>query len=133
MHIGGLAAQTGFSVRTIRFDKQSGASYPPRSRTPAGYRIYSDHPPTAGGIGRPANWAGPRELGPSRTGGGHARGVASSQGVPLGAGHRLVRERLAALATEDPVLVRVATTRQRADRRPHADRGRFRAGPLPVK
>jgi hypothetical protein len=63
----------------------------PPTRPAAGYRIYSDHPPTAGGIGRPANWAGPRELGPSRTGGGHARGVASSQGVPLGAGRRSAR------------------------------------------
>src|ERR671912_2712429 len=39
MRIGQLAAQTGFSVRTIRFYEQSGL-LPAPSRTPAGYRSY---------------------------------------------------------------------------------------------
>ena len=39
MRIGELAAQTGFSVRTIRFYEQSGL-LPAPSRTPAGYRSY---------------------------------------------------------------------------------------------
>ena len=39
MRIGQLAAQTGYSVRTIRFYEQSGL-LPAPSRTPAGYRSY---------------------------------------------------------------------------------------------
>ncbi len=39
MRIGQLAAQTGFSVRTIRFYEQSGL-LPTPQRTPAGYRSY---------------------------------------------------------------------------------------------
>ena len=39
MRIGQLAAQTGFSVRTIRFYEQSGLLSAPR-RTPSGYRAY---------------------------------------------------------------------------------------------
>jgi MerR family transcriptional regulator, copper efflux regulator len=39
VRIGELAAQTGFSVRTIRFYEQSGL-LPAPSRTPAGYRSY---------------------------------------------------------------------------------------------
>ena len=39
MRIGQLAAQTGYSVRTIRFYDQSGL-LPAPSRTPAGYRSY---------------------------------------------------------------------------------------------
>ena len=39
MRIGQLAAQTGYSVRTIRFYEQSGLLLAP-SRTPAGYRSY---------------------------------------------------------------------------------------------
>jgi MerR family transcriptional regulator, copper efflux regulator len=39
MRIGQLAAQTGFSVRTIRFYEQSGLLSTPQ-RTPAGYRSY---------------------------------------------------------------------------------------------
>ena len=41
MRIGQLAAQTGFSVRTIRFYEQSGI-LPAPERTPGGYRSY-DH------------------------------------------------------------------------------------------
>jgi DNA-binding transcriptional MerR regulator len=39
VRIGQLAAQTGYSVRTIRFYEQSGL-LPAPSRTPAGYRSY---------------------------------------------------------------------------------------------
>ena len=39
MRIGQLAAQTGFSVRTIRFYEQSGI-LPTPERTPGGYRSY---------------------------------------------------------------------------------------------
>ncbi len=39
MRIGQLAAQTGFSVRTIRFYEESGLLSAPR-RTPGGYRAY---------------------------------------------------------------------------------------------
>src|SRR5919107_864068 len=39
MRIGQLAAQTGFSVRTIRFYEQSGL-LPAPQRTPGGYRAY---------------------------------------------------------------------------------------------
>ena len=39
MRIGQLAAQTGFSVRTIRFYEQSGL-LPTPQRTSAGYRCY---------------------------------------------------------------------------------------------
>ena len=39
MRIGQLAAQTGFSVRTIRFYEQAGLLLAPE-RTPAGYRLY---------------------------------------------------------------------------------------------
>ena len=39
MRIGHLAAETGFSVRTIRFYEQSGL-LPAPSRSPAGYRSY---------------------------------------------------------------------------------------------
>jgi len=39
MRIGQLAAQTGYSVRTIRFYEQSGL-LPAPHRTPAGYRCY---------------------------------------------------------------------------------------------
>ena len=39
MRIGQLAAQTGYSVRTIRFYEQSGL-LPAPSRTPAGFRSY---------------------------------------------------------------------------------------------
>ena len=39
MRIGQLAAQTGYSVRTIRFYEQSGL-LPAPHRTPAGYRSY---------------------------------------------------------------------------------------------
>ena len=39
MRIGQLAAQTGYSVRTIRFYEQSGL-LPAPQRTPAGYRSY---------------------------------------------------------------------------------------------
>ena len=39
MRIGQLAAQAGYSVRTIRFYEQSGL-LPAPSRTPAGYRSY---------------------------------------------------------------------------------------------
>jgi MerR family copper efflux transcriptional regulator len=39
VRIGQLAAETGFSVRTIRFYEQSGL-LPAPSRTPAGYRSY---------------------------------------------------------------------------------------------
>jgi MerR family transcriptional regulator, copper efflux regulator len=39
VRIGQLAAQTGFSVRTIRFYEQSGL-LPAPHRTPAGYRSY---------------------------------------------------------------------------------------------
>ncbi|HSU11251.1 MAG TPA: heavy metal-responsive transcriptional regulator [Pseudonocardia sp.] len=39
MRIGQLVAQTGYSVRTIRFYEQSGL-LPAPSRTPAGYRSY---------------------------------------------------------------------------------------------
>ena len=39
MRIGQLAAQTGFSVRTIRFYEQAGL-LPAPERTPGGYRMY---------------------------------------------------------------------------------------------
>jgi DNA-binding transcriptional MerR regulator len=39
VRIGQLAAQTGYSVRTLRFYEQSGL-LPAPSRTPAGYRSY---------------------------------------------------------------------------------------------
>src|SRR5919107_2966654 len=39
MRIGQLAAETGFSVRTIRFYEQSGL-LPAPQRTPGGYRAY---------------------------------------------------------------------------------------------
>jgi MerR family copper efflux transcriptional regulator len=39
MRIGQLAAQTGYSVRTIRFYEQAGL-LPAPDRTPSGYRVY---------------------------------------------------------------------------------------------
>jgi MerR family transcriptional regulator, copper efflux regulator len=39
MRIGQLAAQTGYSVRTIRFYEQAGLLLAP-DRTPSGYRVY---------------------------------------------------------------------------------------------
>src|ERR671912_2289952 len=57
MRIGQLAAQTGFSVRTIRFYEQSGL-LPAPSRTPAGYRSYDQDAVTRLRFGRSAQALG---------------------------------------------------------------------------
>ena len=57
MRIGQLAAQTGFSVRTLRFYKQIGL-LPAPHRTPAGYRSYDQDPVTRLRFVRPAQTVG---------------------------------------------------------------------------
>jgi len=82
------------SVRTIRFDKQSGASYPPRSgpRSDTASTV-TIHRRRAVSAGRPI-WPdrAPNGRAPARAPGvGMPHGVASSHGMPLGAGRRSAR------------------------------------------